>query len=545
MGLPSGKVFNRAISPKYVVYEGELITPETTQVKVLSTDSSGDILFATGTTVPTNNESGYAKGCLFIDTDVGAGSTGIYENVGTTTDCNFDTIGSGGGGVTAFTGLSDVPNSYSGAGDKIVKVNSGATALEFVAVSGDVAMNTAGVMTVTDLTITSEAQGDILIRGASAWQRLAAGTSGYVLKTQGAAANPIWVDPATLPTGIASGLAQTFSIEGGTYDIAVTNTTQTVGAVSLTIPDFASVADTFAFITLAQTFANKTLTTPVIASFYQDAGKTKLMTTPNTASDTLCAIAATQTLTNKTLSGNVATGFVYSAGGNAITFQNAIHTVIGRDTTDTLTNKTLTDTTCILGANGALTKTLGFDLSALTAGNKLTLAAAAGTAQTLTLPNATDTLVGKATTDTLTNKSLDCDGSGNALTNVNANELDSITGNTYGIPFIIQYNLSNQAAAVNIFNANAPFKLKVIRAWSISTSADGGTWKLNNGALGAGTDLSSAITVDADSGDLDEMVEDIESEANRTIAQNGSLSIVPDVGGALDCLIYVECLRVD
>jgi hypothetical protein len=123
--------------------------------------------------------------------------------------------------------------------------------------------------------------------------------------------------------------------------------------------------------------------------------------------------------------------------------------------------------------------------------------------------------------------------------------LDSITGNTYGIPFIIQYNLSNQAAAVNIFNANAPFKLKVIRAWSISTSADGGTWKLNNGALGAGTDLSSAITVDADSGDLDEMVEDIESEANRTIAQNGSLSIVPDVGGALDCLIYVECLRVD
>ena len=50
-----------------------------------------------------------------------------------------------------------------------------------------------------------------------------------------------------------------------------------------------------------QTLTNKTLTTPVIASFYQDAGKTKLMTTPNTASDTLCAIAATQTLTNKTL----------------------------------------------------------------------------------------------------------------------------------------------------------------------------------------------------------------------------------------------------
>ena len=49
------------------------------------------------------------------------------------------------------------------------------------------------------------------------------------------------------------------------------------------------------------TLTNKTLTTPIIASLYQDAGKTKLMTLPNTASDTLASIAATQTLTNKTL----------------------------------------------------------------------------------------------------------------------------------------------------------------------------------------------------------------------------------------------------
>ena len=53
--------------------------------------------------------------------------------------------------------------------------------------------------------------------------------------------------------------------------------------------------------------AGITLTTPVIASFYQDAGKTKLMTTPNTASDTLAAIAATQTLTNKRVTPRVVT----------------------------------------------------------------------------------------------------------------------------------------------------------------------------------------------------------------------------------------------
>jgi len=58
------------------------------------------------------------------------------------------------------------------------------------------------------------------------------------------------------------------------------------------------------------TMTNKTLTTPIVASLYQDAGKTKLMTVPNTASDTLAAIAATQTLTNKTLTSPVLQGTV-------------------------------------------------------------------------------------------------------------------------------------------------------------------------------------------------------------------------------------------
>lgn len=38
----------------------------------------------------------------------------------------------------------------------------------------------------------SAAQGDILYRGASAWARLGAGTSGYFLKTLGTGANPAW-----------------------------------------------------------------------------------------------------------------------------------------------------------------------------------------------------------------------------------------------------------------------------------------------------------------------------------------------------------------
>jgi len=44
----------------------------------------------------------------------------------------------------------------------------------------------------------SSAQGDILIRATTSWTRLAAGTSGQLLKTMGAGANPVWADPSSL-----------------------------------------------------------------------------------------------------------------------------------------------------------------------------------------------------------------------------------------------------------------------------------------------------------------------------------------------------------
>ena len=42
-----------------------------------------------------------------------------------------------------------------------------------------------------------EAQGDILYYNGAAWARLPAGTSGFFLETQGASANPTWVNPFT------------------------------------------------------------------------------------------------------------------------------------------------------------------------------------------------------------------------------------------------------------------------------------------------------------------------------------------------------------
>lgn len=55
-------------------------------------DGNGDVLLATGLTVPTNGSSGYAKGCLFIDTDVAGGTTGLNCNKGTNTSAAFTAV---------------------------------------------------------------------------------------------------------------------------------------------------------------------------------------------------------------------------------------------------------------------------------------------------------------------------------------------------------------------------------------------------------------------------------------------------------------------
>ena len=55
-------------------------------------DSAGKLLIAQGTTVPSDATNGYAKGCLFIDTDVVSGTSGLYVNVGTSTSCVFKLV---------------------------------------------------------------------------------------------------------------------------------------------------------------------------------------------------------------------------------------------------------------------------------------------------------------------------------------------------------------------------------------------------------------------------------------------------------------------
>jgi hypothetical protein len=58
-------------------------------VNVILRDEEGNVLWAFGTTVPTAGTAGYAKGCLFVKTNAGAGTKGLYENQGTVSACDF------------------------------------------------------------------------------------------------------------------------------------------------------------------------------------------------------------------------------------------------------------------------------------------------------------------------------------------------------------------------------------------------------------------------------------------------------------------------
>ena len=65
----------------------------TPDVKVLIRDDLGWPILVSGATKPTDNDNGYAPGCIFIKTSHTSGATGnVHVNVGTYSDCNFDDI---------------------------------------------------------------------------------------------------------------------------------------------------------------------------------------------------------------------------------------------------------------------------------------------------------------------------------------------------------------------------------------------------------------------------------------------------------------------
>ena len=64
---------------------------KTTTGAVVLRDASDMILIEQGTTVP-SSAAGYAKGAIFLKTDVVAGTGGTYLNKGTTAVSNFTLV---------------------------------------------------------------------------------------------------------------------------------------------------------------------------------------------------------------------------------------------------------------------------------------------------------------------------------------------------------------------------------------------------------------------------------------------------------------------
>jgi hypothetical protein len=155
-------------------------------------------------------------------------------------------------------------------------------------------------------------------------------------------------------------------------------------------------------------------------------------------------IADTANLATKTYADNSSSGAVSTHSSATTNIHGISDTSLLTTTTNTqtLTNKKLSDSTTTIVDVTDATKAIKFDVAGTTEITG-TIATAFTTAKTLTLPDATDTLVGRATTDTLTNKTLTSPTitgtgaiagtfTGNLTGNVTGNLTGNVTGNVTG-----------------------------------------------------------------------------------------------------------------
>lgn len=57
--------------------------------RIYMRDSDLNAIYVTGTSVPIDTAVGYAKGCLFVDTDVAGWTAQLYVNKGTAASAEF------------------------------------------------------------------------------------------------------------------------------------------------------------------------------------------------------------------------------------------------------------------------------------------------------------------------------------------------------------------------------------------------------------------------------------------------------------------------
>jgi hypothetical protein len=212
---------------------------------------------------------------------------------------NSKLVGSGAAGsgsayaeITLGSGLTMTGTTLSASGGSGTVTTTGSPA------SGNLA-KFSGSTSITNTTVSafldsefSSTQGSVLYRGASAWSALAPGTSGYVLATGGASANPSWAAPATVVTSGGGAIAQTFLQD------TVASTATNVTSFTVTFPQTTASSGNTAFLIIA-TDGSQAITAP--AGWTVDINQTQatysrlMVLHKATASDTTATFTAGST----------------------------------------------------------------------------------------------------------------------------------------------------------------------------------------------------------------------------------------------------------
>jgi len=156
----------------------------------------------------TPTESSMPTGALAIDTTNGK----LYQNTGTVVSATWQSLGEIIASEISLAEGNLLVGNSSGVGVALVAKTSGqilvgnGTTLVSVALSGDATLASNGAITVVDLTLGSDAAGDMFYKtSATVTARLAKGTAGQYLQMNSGATAPEWVSlsgDATISNGV-------------------------------------------------------------------------------------------------------------------------------------------------------------------------------------------------------------------------------------------------------------------------------------------------------------------------------------------------------
>ena len=217
------------------------------------------------------------------------------------------------------------------------------------------------------------------------------------------------------------------------------------------------------------------------------ASTASITTTLGIAGDTGTDSVALATDTITFVGGTGITSAVAAVGtATSVTF-DIDNTVATLTDTQTLTNKTLTSPTI----NGATIGSTGATFNGSTSGTITVLASAVAGSNSLTLPAATDILVGRATTDTLTNKTISF-GS-NTVTMTSAQLATAVSDETGSGVLVFATSPTLVTPTLGVASATTINKVTITApaTGSTLTIADGKTLTASNTLTFTGTDTSS------------------------------------------------------